>query len=495
MAASKYQAIGIPSKLFINNEYVDSTSNESLTLVNPFDDSIISTNIHAAGRNDVDVAVKAAHRARKEGPWAKFSAAQRQACLLKFADLVESQADRLATLESLPSGKPVTALKMFDIAHMVQVYRYYAGLADKISGDSYPEDNGVYKIVRYEPLGVCAGIASWNATFMYIGWKVAPALAAGNCFIFKASEKSPLGALALGPLFAEAGFPPGVVQFVSGAQATGEALASHPDIAKISFTGSINAGRAIQELAVRSNLKRVTLELGGKSPAIVFDDATFEPTVQSVGGGFLANSGQICVAASRVLLQETIAEKFIAAVKAVFESAGKSLGSDPLEPSTELGPVVDKGHFDRIMSYIDIGKQSATLLTGGSRKGGKGQFIEPTIFVNPERDSRIVREEIFGPVLTIQTFKTEEEAVALANDSIYGLAATVYTNDLNRALRISSKLESGGVSVNSPYLPELNTAFGGSKQSGSGRELGKYGLYEYLEPKSVHINLNFPPKL
>ncbi|KAK7705728.1 hypothetical protein SLS57_009927 [Botryosphaeria dothidea] len=487
MAASKYQGIDIPSKLFINNEFMDSTSTETLTLVNPFDDSIIPTKIQTAGRKEVDAAVTAAHRARREGPWGKFTGAQRQECLLKFADLVENNADRLATLESLPSGKPVTALKMFDIAHMVQVYRYYAGLADKISGDSYPEENGVYKIVRYEPLGVCAGIASWNATFMYIGWKIAPALAAGNCFIFKASEKSPLGALALGPLFAEAGFPPGVVQFVSGAQTTGEALASHPSIAKISFTGSINVGRAIQELALKSNLKRVTLELGGKSPAIVFDDATFEATVQSVGGGFLANSGQICVASSRVLVQENIADRFTAAVKGIFESASKTLGSDPLDPSTELGPVVDKGQFDRIMSYVEIGKQSATLLAGGARKGAKGQFIEPTIFFNPQKSSRIVREEIFGPVLTIQTFKTEEEAIELANGSVYGLAANIYTNDLNRALRVSSKLESGGVSVNSPYLPELNTAFGGTKQSGSGRELGKYGLYEYLEPKSVHI--------
>ncbi|KAF4304141.1 hypothetical protein GTA08_BOTSDO08028 [Botryosphaeria dothidea] len=495
MAASKYQGIDIPSKLFVNNEFVDSTSTETLTLVNPFDDSIIPTKIQTAGRKEVDAAVTAAHCARREGPWGKFTGAQRQECLLKFADLVENNAVRLATLESLPSGKPVTALKMFDIAHMVQVYRYYAGLADKISGDSYPEENGVYKIVRYEPLGVCAGIASWNATFMYIGWKIAPALAAGNCFIFKASEKSPLGALALGPLFAEAGFPPGVVQFVSGAQTTGEALASHPGITKISFTGSINVGRAIQELALKSNLKRVTLELGGKSPAIVFDDATFEATVQSVGGGFLANSGQICVASSRVLVQENIADRFTAAVKGIFESASKTLGSDPLDPSTELGPVVDKGQFDRIMSYVEIGKQSATLLAGGVRKGAKGQFIEPTIFFNPQKSSRIIREEIFGPVLTIQTFKTEEEAIELANDSVYGLAANIYTNDLNRALRVSSKLESGGVSVNSPYLPELNTAFGGTKQSGSGRELGKYGLYEYLEPKSVHINLNFPPKL
>ncbi|EEY23066.1 aldehyde dehydrogenase [Verticillium alfalfae VaMs.102] len=427
-------------------------------------------------------------RHSEKGPWASFTGVQRAACLNKFADIVEKNVDHLAYCESLPTGRPIAGIIHMDLAHMAQVFRYYAGWADKIAGQSFSEDNGFAKIVRYEPLGVCASLASYNATFLYVGWKLAPALAAGNTVIFKPSEKSPLGILAMAPLFAEAGFPPGVVQFLTGARETGALLSSHQRIAKISFTGSIAAGKAVQEAATNSNLKKVTLELGGKSAAVVFDDADFDLCVGCVGGGFLANSGQICVAASRVLIQESIAPKFIQAIKEVFEQARDGMGSSPLELSTQHGPIVDKSQFDRIMGYIEKGKQSAELITGGNRKGSKGCFIEPTLFVNPTSDSPIWKEEIFGPVLTVKTFKTEEEAIELANDTVYGLASCLYTSDLSRALRVSSALESGGVSVNSPYLPELNTPFGGSKQSGQGRELGSHGLYSYLEPKSVHIN-------
>ncbi|KAG8163067.1 hypothetical protein KVR01_007545 [Diaporthe batatas] len=469
-------------------QYADSlsSSKERLTLLNPVDDSVVANDLQIAGKEDVDRAVANAKEAFRRGPWAKFTGGQRAACLQKFADLVEKNAERLAQAESLPTGAPVAGIIHFDLAHVVQVFRCWA---DKIRGESFGEDNGFAKIVRYKPLGVCAGIASWNATFLYIGWKIAPALAAGNTFIFKPSEKSPLGALAIAPLFAEAGFPPGVVQFVTGASETGHLLASHMDIAKISVTGSIAAGKAVQDAATKSNLKKTTLELGGKSPALVFADADFENAVGSVAGGFLAKSGQICVAASRVLVQESIAEKFLAASKAVFVGIGAQMAkaANPLELSTEHGPVVDKIQFDRIMSYIESGKKSAQLLTGGKRLGSKGCFIEPTIFLNPDPKSQIWKEEIFGPVLSVRTFKTEEEAIAMANDTVYGLAASVYTSDVSRALRVSSALESGGVSINSPYLPELNTPFGGIKQSGQGRELGAHGLYSYLEPQSVHI--------
>jgi len=312
-------------------------------------------------------------------------------------------------------------------------------------------------------------------------------LAAGATFIFKASEKSPLGVLAMAPLFAEAGFPPGVVQFLTGTREAGEALASHTGIDKISFTGSPLAGRAVQAAATKSNLKRVTLELGGKSPAIVFNDAPLEAAVGGVGQGFLANSGQICVAASRVLVQEEIAEKFKEAVIAQFESVGKGLGANPLDPTTTHGPVVDKSQYERIISYIDIGKRDAHLATGGSRKGDKGYAIQPTLFVNPKEGSRIWTEEIFGPVMAIKTFKTEEEAIELANDSAYGLASNIYTTSLSRGLRVADALQTGGVSINSPYLPEIQGPFGGMKQSGNGRELGEEGLHAYLEPKSINI--------
>ncbi|KAJ4420107.1 hypothetical protein N0V82_004554 [Gnomoniopsis sp. IMI 355080] len=455
--------------------------------MSPVHDTVVVDDVQLAGKADVDRAVAEAKTAFRHGPWAKFTGSQRAACLNKFADLVEKHAERLAYAEALPTGRPLAGVLHFDLPHMVEVYRYYAGWADKIAGDSFAEENGFAKIVRYQPLGVCASIASWNSTFMYIGWKLAPALAAGNTVIFKPSEKSPLGSLALAPLFAESGFPPGVVQFLTGAQDTGTLLASHMDIAKVSFTGSIAGGKSVQEAATRSNLKRVTLELGGKSAALLFPDADFQLAVESVAWGFLVNSGQICAAASRVLVHEAIADRFIDAVKAVFKQAGEELGNDPLDLNTKHGPVVDRLQFHRVMSYIEKGKASAQLLVGGKRKGTKGCYIEPTLFVNPRDDSAIWTEEIFGPVLTVKTFKTEDEAVDLANKSSYGLAACLYTSDITRALRVSSSIESGGVSINSPYLPELNTPFGGIKQSGQGRELGKHGLYSYLEPKAVHI--------
>ncbi|KAM0273140.1 hypothetical protein ACHAQH_008489 [Verticillium albo-atrum] len=411
-------------KLYIGNEFVDSQDSnaERLTLLNPVDDSVVVDDLQLAGKQDVDRAVALGKEAFRKGPWASYTGIQRAACLNKFADIVEKNVEHIANCESLPSGRPIAGIIHMDLAHMVQVFRYYAGWADKIAGQSFSEDNGFAKIVKYEPLGVCASLASYNATFLYVGWKLAPALAAGNTVIFKPSEKSPLGTLAMAPLFAEAGFPPGVVQILTGARETGSLLSTHMDIAKISFTGSIGAGKAVQEAATKSNLKKVTLELGGKSAAVVFEDSDFDLSVGCVGGGFLANSGQICVAASRVLVQESIAPRFIEAIKAIFEQARDGMGGSPLEMSTQHGPVVDKSQFDRIMGYIEKGKQTAELLTGGKRKGTKGCFIEPTLFVNPTADSPIWKEEIFGPVLTIKTFKTEEEAIELANDTVYGLA-------------------------------------------------------------------------
>ncbi|KAH7419742.1 aldehyde dehydrogenase [Cadophora sp. MPI-SDFR-AT-0126] len=482
----------LPLKLFINNEYLESKNRDRISLSNPTNDASITNDVRVAGEEDINAAVTAAKTAFTRGPWSNFSGRQRAACLHKVAELIETNAERLAHLESLPTGRPISGIIHFDLKHMVEVFKYYAGWADKIEGRSYVEDNGFYKIVRYEPIGVCAGIASWNATFMYVGWKVAPALAAGNAFIFKASEKSPLGALALGPLFVEAGFPPGVVQFITGGKETGSLLASHNVISKVSFTGSALVGKKIQEAAARSNLKKVTLELGGKSPALVFADAPMEVAIGGVGGGFLANSGQICVAASRVLVEEKIAKQFCDALVQIFEAASKGMGADTMDPNTQHGPVVDKEQFDRIMRYIEQGKKSATLLTGGGRIGTKGSFIQPTIFIEPAPDSPIWREEIFGPVLTVKTFQTEEEAIDLANATDYGLASCIYTSNITRALRVSSKIQSGGVAINSPFLPELNTPFGGIKESGYGHELGKDSLLSYMNAKSIHINMGIP---
>jgi len=353
----------------------------------------------------------------------------------------------------------------------------------------------MYKIVQYEPLGVCAGIGAWNASIVFHAFKTAAAVASGNTLIYKGSEKSPLGVLAMGALAKEAGFPPGVVQIVTGAAATGALLASHMKIRKISFTGSVGAGKKVQELAAKSNLKRVTLELGGKSPALVFADADLPNAVGSTADGFLLNSGQVCVAGSRLFVQESIAPDFIDAVKKRFELASDQMGSDPKEFTTAYGPVADEKQFDRVMSYIDIGKKTGGPLIGGNRKGDKGFFIEPTVFLNPDKNSSIYKEEIFGPVLNIVTFKTEEEAIELANDTITGLSASLYTNDLNRALRVSAKLETGNVSINAPHFPSHLVPFGGFKESGSGKELGKYGLQSYLQTKTVLINMKLAPKL
>ncbi|KAL4867891.1 hypothetical protein BDV12DRAFT_197752 [Aspergillus spectabilis] len=478
-----------PTQLFINNQYIDSHSPNRLSVTNPYDGTSIPHTAHIATKEDIDAAVSAAQTAYKT-TWAKLSPREKQACMLRFADLVEKNAERLAILESLPTGKPVTPTIQFDIAHMVDVYRYYAGWTDKLAGESYPASNGVYKIVRHEPLGVCAGIASWNATFMYIGWKIAPAVAAGNCFIFKPSEKSPFGALALGALFAEAGFPPGVVQILNGAQETGALLASHPNIAKISFTGSLGGGRAVQDSASKSNLKKSYAGVRREESR----DCLWGCGLSEGCGGCLWIPIQLGTGlpTSRVLVHKSIFDKFTAAIKQAFEEASATLGANPLDKSTIYGPVVDKLQFDKIMSYIAIGKETATLLTGGSQKGEKGFFIQPTIFVNPDPESPILKEEIFGPVVAIQSFETEEEALALANGTEYGLAASIYTSDLDRALRVSSQLECGGVAINSPFIPELNTPFGGVKASGQGRELGREGLLEYTEAKSIHIRLDMP---
>ncbi|KAK0660966.1 Retinal dehydrogenase 2 [Lasiodiplodia hormozganensis] len=495
------------TQLFINNEYVDAQSGESFPLYNPADESLLHPAIQAAGPADIDAAVAGAQAAFKHGsPWrSSFPAKRRAAAMHKLADLIEANAAELGRLETLAMGQPPLVAGMM-AQWTADTFRYYAGWADKIAGETFPAEQdengdggpGTYKIVKYEPLGVCAGVGAWNAAQTTFAWKVAPALAAGNTVIYKPSEKAPLGVLALGALIKEAGFPPGVVQLVSGGGSTGALLASHPAIAKISFTGSVATGRKIQEAAIRSNMKRVTLELGGKSPALVFADADLDNAVQQCSINFLLNSGQVCVAASRTLVQEEIADAFVERLKAVFEHTAKAMRDPTLEgahPLQFLGPMADRAQFDRVMGFIERAKAAAAdadngkLLTGGGRVGDKGLFVEPTIFVNPKPDSEIYKQEVFGPVSTVRTFKTEEEAVALANDTSYGLSATLYTNSISRALRVSGLIEAGTVGVNTAFMPNNMTPFGGIKQSGSGRELGKQGILAYLEMKTIHINM------
>ncbi|KAL1637160.1 hypothetical protein SLS56_000818 [Neofusicoccum ribis] len=483
---------GAPSsfktQLFINNEYVDAKSGESFPLHNPADESVLHSNVPIAGQADVDAAVAGAQAAFKTGPWRGYSGKQRAAVMHKFAALVEARADELGRLETLAMGQPAGVSGLV-VRWGVDTWRYYAGWADKIAGQTFPDEDGTYRIVRYEPIGVCAGVGAWNASPSTFAWKCAPALAAGNTVIYKGSEKSPLGVLALGELVKEAGFPPGVIQLLSGPGSTGALLAAHAGVAKISFTGSAATGRKIQEAATRSNMKRVTLELGGKSPAIVFDDADLDNAVAHCSLGFLLNSGQVCIAASRTFVHEPVAAAFTAALKAAFEATADAM-RDPAkatDPMQALGPLADRAQFDRVMGFIERGRAEAELLTGGGRVGEKGLFVEPTIFVNPKEGAEVYREEVFGPVSTVRTFKTEEEAVALANDTTYGLSATLYTQSISRALRVSAQLETGTVGVNSSFSPNPQTPFGGVKQSGQGRELGYQGLLAYLDTKTIHI--------
>ncbi|RGP79924.1 aldehyde dehydrogenase [Fusarium longipes] len=477
------------TKLFINNEFVDSKSDKRISVHNPVDGSLITDDVHVAGPEDVDSAVDAA-QAAYAGPWRQYTAAQRSECLVKLADLVDSKAKDLAVLETIAMGQP-TSIALTVTQLMTSIFRYYAGWTDKIHGEQIPSEGGVYKIISYHPYGVVAGISAWNGSAVQLGLKIGPAVAAGNTIVYKISEKSPLGMLQLGHLVKEAGFPPGVINILNGAGETGSLLASHMKIRKISFTGSTFTGRKVMEMAAKSNLKKVALELGGKSPVVVFKDANMEKAIEFCTTMFLFNSGQVCSAPSRVYVQQDIATSFIEALKTRYTQAASGLGADPKDPSTFLGPLADSAQLDRVMSYIDSGNKEAELVVGGHRVGDKGYFVSPTIFINPNSDAKILREEIFGPVLTVVTFDTEEEAVALSNDTEYGLAAYVWTESLSRGLRMSDQLEAGIVGINGGALGAIpSVSVGGFKQSGVGSESGYEGIREYLQPKATMIAMH-----
>ncbi|KEZ41781.1 Retinal dehydrogenase [Scedosporium apiospermum] len=474
------------TQLFINNEFVDAKSGEFLSVYNPADGTLVSDKIHSAGEADVDAAVDAAQKAFKSS-WGRMDPTDRAKAMLKFADLIREKSDELGLLETRAMGSAV-AMQSGGYKQGADLFTYYAGLADKILGEAaYPTSTGRYKIIQKEPIGVCAGIGAWNVSAILFAWKAAPALAAGNTFIFKPSEKAPLGSLALGPLIKEC-FPPGTINIVNGGGKTGQLLASHMEIRQIGFTGSTATGRKIQEYAAKSNLKRVSLELGGKSPSVIFEDADLELAVARSRDGILANTGQICAMASRVFVQESIADNFIDLLKTSFETVSKSGAiGDPTDKNTQVGPLADKAQFDRVMEFFEVGKKDGELVTGGVQRGNVGLFVEPTIFKNTPGHSRIVREEVFGPVVTVQTFKTEEDAIKLANDTVFGLSACVYTNNINRALRVSREIEAGTVAINDWYFPAPDTPFGGVKQSGYGREGGLEGLNEYIQTKTIQI--------
>ncbi|KAF2866600.1 putative aldehyde dehydrogenase [Massariosphaeria phaeospora] len=472
-------------QLFINNEYVDAKSDETLTIYSPHDETLVAEGIQVAGQDDVDAAVAAAQAAFK-GEWSKWTPAQKTQVMMKLADLIDEHAEELGVWEAKAMGQPVAVAGQL-VRITSTVIRYYAGWTDKISGEQYPiDDKGIYKVMQYHPIGVCAGIGAWNGAPAFFGFKVASAVATGCTIVYKASEKSPIGVLQLGELVKEAGFPPGVINIISGDGRTGAMLARHMGIRKISFTGSVPVGKKIQEEAAKSNLKRVVLELGGKSPSMIFNDADIENALTHSSQNFLFNTGQGCVSASRAFIQEDIAPKFIDALKERFDQFKHAIGA-PLDPNTFIGPLADGKQMERVMGFLESGKNEAELVTGGNRHGDTGFYVEPTIFLNPKDGARIYREEIFGPVLTIKTFKTEEEAVEMANDTEYGLSACVFTSSTSRALRVAGQIESGMVNINTSQVFGIDSSFGGWKQSGIGREGGRAGLMEFLQGKLICI--------
>ena len=484
-----FSAANLPKQLFINNEYVNSKGSKKLEVYNPKDGSLVANDVPIAGSEDVDIAIAAAEAAFPA--WRKISNAERQAILTKFANLIEEQGPKLAELTRITLGAPISSFGKFETSLAAQTWRYNAGWIDKFAGESYPQEDGFLKIVRNEPLGVTAGIVPWNGPMGTAALKAAPALATGNCFILKPSEKTPFAALALGPLIREAGFPPGVFQVLSGDGSTGAILASHMKIKKVSFTGSIATGKKIQEAAAKSNLKRVTLELGGKSPAVVFDDCDLENAITWCANAITANTGQVCFAASRVYVQEGIAAKFIEGYKKTIAAKATTAG-DPSDESTILGPLVDKSQFDRVAGFIERGQKGpGELLVGGNRIGNEGYYLQPTVFTNVGETSEIITEEIFGPVAVVNTFKDEAEIVARSNDTQFGLMAGVFTQDINKALRVAADLDAGMVGVNCVSLMFQNAPFGGTKQSGLGREAGIYALRAFTEPKTVMVNLTY----
>jgi aldehyde dehydrogenase (NAD+) len=475
------------TKLLINNQWVESASGKTFPTVNPATGTEICR-VAEADAADVDKAVQAARGAFEKGPWRKMTGAERGKALHRLADLMEKNAEELARLESLDNGKPFHMSKEADVPSSVACYRYYAGWADKIQGKTIPIAGNYFCYTRHEPVGVVGQIIPWNFPLIMQAWKLAPALAAGNTVVLKPAEQTPLTALRVGELILEAGFPPGVVNIVPGYGPTaGAAIAWHKGIDKVAFTGSTEVGHLIMEAAAKSNLKRVTLELGGKSPNIVFADADMGQAVEGSHFAIFFNQGQCCCAGSRTFVEAKAYDEF---VEKSVTRAKKRKVADPFDPDCEQGPQVDDVQFDKVMGYIEAGrKDGASLLAGGKRVGNRGYFIEPTVFADVQDDMKIAKEEIFGPVMSILKFKDIGEVVERANNTTYGLAAAVWTRDIGKAHAIANSVRAGTVWVNCYDVFDPGAPFGGFKQSGIGRELGEYGLQQYTEVKTVTVKL------
>ncbi|MGH9492386.1 MAG: aldehyde dehydrogenase family protein [Terriglobales bacterium] len=480
-----------PGKLLIGGQWVDSSDGKTFDTVNPATGEVL-TQIAAATLADVERAVAAARKAFDDpaGPWQKMTASERGKLLWKIADLIEQNIEELAEIETLDNGKPIFESRYVDLPTVADVFRYYAGWATKIHGETINSRPNAFTYTLREPVGVVAAIVPWNFPLLLASWKIAPALATGNTVIWKPASQTSLSALRVGQLMLEAGVPAGVVNILPGAGAVvGMALVKHPGVDKVAFTGSTVVGKEVMRNAA-DTVKRITLELGGKSPNIVFADSDLEAAVRGASTGIFYGKGEVCAAGSRLFVEKKIHEEFMAKL---VERTQKLKPGDPLDPKTRLGAIVSEQQMNTVLGYIEAGKsEGAKLVAGGKRvsvDGGKGYFVEPTIFDGVDNNMKIAQEEIFGPVLATIPFDDVEQVAELANQNIYGLAAAVWTNDIRKAHAVARRLKAGTVWVNAYNLYDVALPFGGYKQSGFGRELGMHAIEHYTELKSVWVNL------
>ncbi len=476
------------NQLFIDGQFVSALEGGEIDVVNPTNGELL-TRIAAALAEDVDLAVAAAKRAFPG--WAATPGAERGRLLMKLADRIEACSDELARLESLDTGHPLRDSRILDVPRTAACFRYFGGIADKIEGKVIPVDAGFLNYVQRKPIGVVGQIVPWNFPLMFTSWKMGPALAAGNTVVLKPSELTPLSTLRIAELMKEVGFPDGVVNIVPGyGHTAGQRLAEHPDVGKIAFTGSTTTGRRIVE-ASQGNLKRVQLELGGKGANIVFEDANLDAAVNGAAWAIFHNQGQACIAGSRLLLQESIADEFLER----FITLARSIRlGDPLDPNTEMGPLTSELHRDRVLSFVDIARQQGgRILTGGKAPSdpalASGFYVEPTV-VEAKPGDRVAQEEVFGPFVTVLRFKTEEEALEIANGTEYGLGSGLWTRDLQRAHRVAEKINVGMCWINCYKRVSPGSPFGGLGQSGYGREMGFDAIHDYTEARSVWVNVD-----
>jgi aldehyde dehydrogenase (NAD+) len=475
--------------MYIDGSFVPAARGEYFESIDPFTAKPWSL-VARGGAEDAQRAVEAASRAFESGEWPRLNASQRGTLLRKLGDLIAANAERLAAIEVKDNGKLISEMGM-QLKYMPNWYYYFGGLADKIEGAVIPIDKpDTFNFTRHEPLGVVAAISAWNSPLLLASWKIAPALAAGNTVVLKPSEYTSASALEFVKLFEQAGFPPGVVNVITGfGPEVGQPLVDHPKVAKVAFTGSDRTGQRIYESAAKG-LKRVSLELGGKSPNIVFDDADMDNAVKGAVSGIFAATGQTCIAGSRLLVQQSIHDEFVERLVSFAKSA--KMGN-PMDPDTQVGPVTNMPQFEKILGYLDVAKgEGARPVLGGQRaqrpECGEGWFVEPTIFTGVDNSMRIAQEEVFGPVLSVIPFRDEEEAVAIGNDVVFGLAAGVWTTSMRRALNMSARLRAGTVWVNTYRAVSYLSPFGGYKRSGLGRENGQEAIREYMQTKSVWIS-------